>query len=634
MDYLTVLLQLARAGDALRVAFQETNGSSESALRPFEIHGVSWEQVDAECREILILLGGANRPSNQSSEALAKLKRSGQLLFDLLLPISVKAKLANTDGRSLTLDVDDSLTHIPWHLLYDGREFFCRRFALGRIVNTRQAPTARSERQLKPPFTVLVLADPRGDLAAAYREGLALRNFLDQRRDMFRVDLKSYPVNVAFEKKSLRDYDIVHYAGHAIYQAGNQADSGWLLRDGTLSAGAIAAMGGSRPMPALVFANACQTGRTRESDQGSEYSERVYGLGSAFLLAGVRHYIGSLCDIRDEAGGAFAQAFYSALAECNGVGIALRQARLASIDRFGEAQLNWASYMLYGAPHFEFSSNGKSLRSYDSAHEDQDGRNNVLRGADAANQIEVKKPRARTWIAAALVFAAVGLFGYSFFDWQSVKLPAPPQAATPGLSVTNVSPVSSSPSQVPLRLSMLVIGQKKKADGSFSEIIVREGGTLRSGDEFQVHVKSNSGAYVYIILYDSRGHASKLFPDPKIEQPGFVTALNEVAIPDKHLWFWLDNYPGIETIYALASAEPLANMSELLAKMESVQVTLDKPKTAQLRQPIKSVERGVGGFAQAKAANVPLADSNLIKQVTAVVVGSGAAVRALSFRHE
>jgi CHAT domain len=437
---------------------------------------------------------------DQSSGALADLKRSGEFLFDLLLPLSVKSKLANTTGLGLTLDVDDSLIHIPWHLLYDGREFFCRRFAMGRIVNTRQAPTARSERDLRPPFSVLIVADPRGDLESAYREGLALRNFLDQRRDIFRVDLKSYPVDVAFVKKILRDYDIVHYAGHAVYNVENPAESGWLLRDGTLSAGAIAVMGGSRPMPALVFANACQTGRTGESDQGAECGERVYGLASAFLLAGVRHYIGSFCDIRDEACGVFAQGFYGALAAGSGVGMALRLARLASIDRFGEAQLSWASYMLYGAPHFEFSSNGKSFLSHDSAHEDQDSRKSVLRGAETDSPIEVKKPGTRRWIAAGLVFAAVGLFGYSFFHWRVEKLRAAPQAAAPALSVKDLSPVSKSAVKAPLRLSMLVIGQRKEADGSFTEIIVREGGTLRSGDQFQVHITSEPSAYVYIIL--------------------------------------------------------------------------------------------------------------------------------------
>lgn len=463
---------------------------------------------------------------------------------------------------------------------------------------------------------------------------MALRNFLDQRREIFRVDFKSYPIDVAFVKKILRDYDIVHYAGHAVYHAENPAESGWLLRDGTLSAGAVAAMGGSRPMPALVFANACQSSRTDGSDHSAGYGDQINGLASAFLLAGVRHYIGSLGDVRDEAGGVFAQGFYGALAEGKGVGMALRQARLASIDRFGEAQLNWASYMLYGAPHFEFSSSGKSLLPYDSAREDQGSRNRVLRGAETHGQVEVQKPHRRPQIVAALGFAAVALLGYTFFHSQVEKMSAAPQATTPALSMTNLSPVANSLSQVALRLSMQVIGQRKEADGSFTEIIVREGGMLRSGDQFQVHVGVNRGGYIYIILYDSHGHASQLFPDPKIEQPEFVTAHNEVAIPDKHLWFWLDNHTGTETIYALASARPLRIISELLGKMESVEPALNKPSLAHLQEPIKSVQRGVGGFAHAKAANLPLVDSNLIKRVTAVVVGSGAEVRAISFRHE
>lgn len=139
MEYRTLVLELARLGDALRVAIHEKNGNGESSLRPYEIHPVAWEQVDKECRESLNLLGRANRSSNQSSEALANLKRSGEFLFDLLLPQAVKAKLAHTTCASLTLYLDDSLIHIPWHLLYDGREFFCRRFAKGRVVNTRLA---------------------------------------------------------------------------------------------------------------------------------------------------------------------------------------------------------------------------------------------------------------------------------------------------------------------------------------------------------------------------------------------------------------------------------------------------------------------------------------------------------------
>jgi hypothetical protein len=286
--------------------------------------------------------------------------------------------------------------------------------------------------------------------------------------------------------------------------------------------------------------------------------------------------------------------------------------------------------MLYGAPDFEFSRNRKSLPSHDYVRDEQASRSSALRGGETNREAKIKKSRARAWITASLGFALFALLGYSFFHLQGAQnLPA-----TPDPSVMNVSAVSNSLSQVPLRLSMQVFGQRKEADRSFTEIIVREGGTLRSGDQFQVQLKVNRSAYVYLLLYDSRGQASKLFPNPKIDPPGFLTEHSEIAIPDKHLWFWLDDHRGTETLYALGSAMPLKNISELLSRMESVQPGISKPRPFERQEPNKSIQRGVGGIAQAKVAKFGLADSSVIKRVTAVVLSSGAAVRALSFRHE
>ena len=37
---------------------------------------------------------------------------------------------------------------------------------------------------------------------ASYREGTEIRNFLDEKRDIFHVDFKSHPVDVSFVKKT------------------------------------------------------------------------------------------------------------------------------------------------------------------------------------------------------------------------------------------------------------------------------------------------------------------------------------------------------------------------------------------------------------------------------------------------
>ena len=114
---------------------------------------------------------------------------------------------------------------------------------------------------------------------------------------------------------------------------------------------------------------------------------------------------------------------------------------------------------------------------------------------------------------------------------------------------------------------MNIIGQRKEADGSYTEVIVREGSVLQSRDHFQVYVETNRPSHVYILLFDSEGSASQLFPDPKIEQPGFVENGRKIAIPDKDLWFWLDEHPGTETVYVLASEEPMSDIRGLLDKM-------------------------------------------------------------------
>ena len=149
-------------------------------------------------------------------------------------------------------------------------------------------------------------------------------------------------------KKNLRDYDIVHYAGHA--DARNPSDSGWLLSDGMLKAAEIAAMGGLQPMPSLVFSNACQSGHT-DGWRGDDQEQQIFRLANAFLLSGVQHYIGTFWETVDETGAHFAKRFYTAVAAGKTIGTALRDARQAPTGAGVSENRGWAgNYMLYGEP--------------------------------------------------------------------------------------------------------------------------------------------------------------------------------------------------------------------------------------------------------------------------------------------
>jgi CHAT domain-containing protein len=614
-----ITLDFAREEKRLKVSAFE---GDEKALRPYETLDVDWRQVDQSCRETLSLFDRSNRNARPSSDILDGLKKTGHLLFDLLTPAQVREKLDQTGAEILTLRLADNLVHVPWELLFDGREFLCRRFAVGRIASTRQRPTARSIRSPSAPFKTLIIADPCGDLAASYREGLDLKAFLERQRDAFHVDFKSHPVDIAFVKKHLRDYDIVHYAGHAQYDGQNPSESGWLLSDGMLKSYEIAAMGGVQPMPAMVFSNACRSAQT-DGWTVDQPEQQIFGLANAFLLSGVQHYVGTCSKTVDEAGSEFAQAVYAAIAVGKCIGVALRNAR-----QMPKATLAWANYMLYGDPSRVFTSSKNENHSRRRLPWSYVWRR---RSPSAAREPRtVRSRQSYPLIGVCLVIAGYGayaIYGSANLKERAVSQELPASQAAVALPVQVLQP------NAPLSLSMNLIGQRKEPDGSYTEVIVREGSLLQSRDHFQVHVETNRPSHIYVLLFDSEGSASQLFPDPKIEQPGFVEGGRKVAIPDKDLWFWLDERPGTETVYVLASEQPMTDIRGLLNKMDRASEAERKHLSGEIQQRIKIVERGVGGVAKGKIVSYPLSDGRLVQKVTDVVAGSGAVVRAISFEH-
>jgi class 3 adenylate cyclase/TolB-like protein len=81
-----------------------------------------------------------------------------------------------------------------------------------------------------------------------------------------------------------------------------------------------------------------------------QYDSQAFGIGRAFLFAGVRNYIGTFWVVHDEESRDFALMFYQRLATGLSLGEALLQARLALRSQSGGERLTWASYMLYGDP--------------------------------------------------------------------------------------------------------------------------------------------------------------------------------------------------------------------------------------------------------------------------------------------
>jgi len=330
-------------------AFERSKGI-DITLKHYNECVISDHGIDGLCGNITNLFNKAIRQSGQEKDFSDELKKNGRALFDQLLTQEVKHAIKNTKATFLLISIDEYLVHIPWELLYDGEEFLCIRFAIGRSVRTKQRGVENRCRDISKPIKMLMVADPNGDLSSAYEEGLAIRTELDKKQSKIKVLSKTGEVYLDFIKKNIRDYDIVHFAGHSVYDYENPSESGWVLKDGRFTAKDIVSLGATAPMPSIVFSNACQSGKTQEWEVKKGLEDEIYGLANAFLLAGVRHYIGTFWKVLDKTCLDFANEFYKDAIDGLPIGEAIRLSRIRLVNKFGYSSIVWASYMLYGDP--------------------------------------------------------------------------------------------------------------------------------------------------------------------------------------------------------------------------------------------------------------------------------------------
>jgi len=353
-----VYLEIIRKGPHLESSLSK----GEQTLTHYEESPVSPDELSKRCNELMHLLNMVSRRGAIPSSVIEEMQQMGRVLYNEIFPLSIKSQLFECPASDLVLRIDNTLVHVPWELLFDGEHFLCEKFNIGRMVKTQQIVDKRRGSRPSFPLRILIIADPRSDLKASYEEGKRIRDQLQS--DTVKVTLITSEVSRDFLKKRLFNYDLIHYAGHADYDLESPSKSGWLLEDGKFTTFDIRKMGGSNPLPWMVFSNACQSGQTEEWRVDEEGEEKIYGLANAFLLSGVQHYIGTFWKVLDEPSTNFAMEFYNHLIEGASIGESMRSARLALRERYGEGNILWASYLLYGDP---------GVRYFEKQQEEEEG---------------------------------------------------------------------------------------------------------------------------------------------------------------------------------------------------------------------------------------------------------------------
>jgi tetratricopeptide (TPR) repeat protein len=350
-DTNALVLEIIRQDRQLAMSACEQKESALT-LKHYSQSAVSFLEIDRLCQEVTSVLNKIAKLGNQEHDLTQDLRKLGQLLWDQLLTKSVKDRLKTAQVADLILSIDEELINIPWELLHDGQNFLCLKFNLGRLVRTKHKAQQPEYRNVISKPKMLILANPTADLDSAYHEGVYIKNQFDKKRNQIAMDFKSTHIDTLYVKKNLRDYDIVHFAGHCEYDADNPKNSGWVLLDGRFTTQDILLMGESLSLPTLVFSNACQSAQVTKELMDIDYQEKTYSLASAFLFAGVRHYIGTIRKIEDPVSLTFAKEFYTQLISGKSVGECVRLSRLRLSKEYGVTSIWWSSYLLYGDPNF------------------------------------------------------------------------------------------------------------------------------------------------------------------------------------------------------------------------------------------------------------------------------------------
>jgi hypothetical protein len=287
-------------------------------------------------------------------------ERYGRLLYTYLFPEDFRQLF--DEGKPVTLILDRSSAAFPWEMAcFQGGEkpvFFGPDLKLARQFRTMLA----SAPGITPPhdhsLRVLVVADPAPEpelqLLGARREGHTVVEVLEnegkkctglQLEIVSRIGAEECDPLEILALILNEEFDIVHFAGHGIFDDKNPAHSGWVFgRDCILSAQEIFR---ARRVPRLVFANACFSAVVREGTAltADEMNRHLAGLAEAFFERGVQNYIGAGWPVADQPAVTFAATFYQNVLQRATLGEALATAR-REIQEDGPT---WGAYHHYGS---------------------------------------------------------------------------------------------------------------------------------------------------------------------------------------------------------------------------------------------------------------------------------------------
>ena len=319
-------------------------------------------------------------------------KEKGYVMEQLLIPKELRPQLITSAPVVMMLDAATARIHWEMFAQSDptpsidspakGSNFLGTSRGFTRQLRTAFAPPPDPPPPPRRVLRVLVVADPADDarLPGAEEEGIEVANLFESFNkenntvESSRIEVKRMigpqaATRIAvLSELLLYSYDVLHFAGHCVYEADDPPSSGWIFTGGKrLSANELDRID---RIPKFIFSNACESGITPDrSEQRS--SALAPSFAEAFFARGVSNFVCTAWPVDDKAALEFSRVLYSRLlglplksnedessekvekANPYCIHEAMKEARRA-IANTGYGIRSWGAYQHYGNPNFRF----------------------------------------------------------------------------------------------------------------------------------------------------------------------------------------------------------------------------------------------------------------------------------------
>jgi hypothetical protein len=142
--------------------------------------------------------------------------------------------------------------------------------------------------------------------------------------------------------------------------------------------------------------------------------------------------------------------------------------------------------------------------------------------------------------------------------------------------------------------------QRMRPGGEIFLEAIEDGATLfdgrgnpEAGDKLKVSFRPNCDCFVYVIGIDATGFVAQIFPDPDSSIGNPVEAGKEYMFPQGDMWWGLDDFRGVETVYFFASYTRRTDIEQLVENLASTERRVPEDYRAVEIPPVIPPTRGM-----------------------------------------